>query len=99
MDVWEFGNTKPDQYQICPKKYGVPFYVYCDRGWTVRFTSFSNNQDVSKFFFQIMQSRSSPDVNFTRTLEDYKWGFGNIPDDLWLGLEKIHLLTNFEVGR
>ena len=32
-------------------------------------------------------------VNFNRTQEDYKHGFGNLVGEFWLGLDKINRLT------
>lgn len=33
-------------------------------------------------------------VNFTRSWSDYVNGFGNVKSEYWLGLDKIHALTN-----
>lgn len=33
-------------------------------------------------------------VNFLRGWSDYKYGFGNLATEFWLGLEKIHMITN-----
>lgn len=40
--------------------------------------------------------RKNFDVNFNRTWNDYKMGFGDMTSggDFWLGLEKMHLMTN-----
>ncbi|XP_005112197.2 fibrinogen C domain-containing protein 1 [Aplysia californica] len=42
----------------------------------------------------VIQRRASRDVSFFRGWTDYKYGFGNFSTNFWLGLEKIHQLTN-----
>lgn len=38
-------------------------------------------------------------MDFNRTWEEYKHGFGNfITQEFWLGLDKIHRLTRKEIG-
>ena len=37
--------------------------------------------------------RSSHSINFNRNWKSYKYGFGYLGSDGWLGLEKIHRLT------
>ena len=41
----------------------------------------------------IVQRRQSGRVNFSRTWQEYKDGFGDFHDDFWLGNDKIHALT------
>jgi hypothetical protein len=42
-----------------------------------------------------IQSRTIGNVNFTRGIDDYINGFGDVDgDDYWMGLEMIHRLTN-----
>ena len=38
-------------------------------------------------------SSVSPKVNFTRTWNDYKHGFGDLNTEFWYGLRNIHCLT------
>ena len=33
-------------------------------------------------------------VNFMRNWLDYKHGFGNLATEFWMGLEKMHMITN-----
>ncbi|XP_005095103.1 fibrinogen C domain-containing protein 1-A [Aplysia californica] len=42
----------------------------------------------------VIQRRASANVDFFRGWEDYKKGFGDLHDNFWLGLEKIHQLTS-----
>ncbi|XP_044731564.1 fibrinogen C domain-containing protein 1-B-like isoform X2 [Chrysoperla carnea] len=44
----------------------------------------------------VVQNRNSGKINFTQSWNDYKLGFGNIEEEFWLGLEKIHILTNYD---
>ena len=41
----------------------------------------------------MFQRRRNGQENFNRTWEDYKYGFGNLKWEFWLGNEKIHCLT------
>lgn len=43
--------------------------------------------------WMIMQRRIDGSVDFNRTWQDYKHGFGNVTGEFWLGLEKVHKLT------
>ncbi|XP_005113499.1 ficolin-2-like, partial [Aplysia californica] len=44
----------------------------------------------------VIQRRVSADVDFFRDWADYRNGFGDLSGNFWLGLEKIHQLTNQE---
>ena len=42
----------------------------------------------------VFQRRQNASVNFYRGWHEYKNGFGNLDGNFWLGLEKIHRLSN-----
>ena len=59
-----------------------PFLVYCDMDL------------AAEHGWVVFQRRFDGSVNFFRNWTDYVRGFGNIDGEFWLGLEKIHRLTN-----
>ena len=42
----------------------------------------------------VFQKRLNGSVDFYRYWHDYKHGFGDLCDEFWLGLDKIHRLTS-----
>ncbi|ELU00678.1 hypothetical protein CAPTEDRAFT_37893, partial [Capitella teleta] len=44
--------------------------------------------------FTLIQKRSSKELDFNKTWEEYKAGFGSVNGDYWMGLEMIHIMTN-----
>ncbi|XP_052861550.1 fibrinogen-like protein A [Anopheles cruzii] len=59
---------------------GEPLEVYCD-------------QDFEDGGWIVIQNRFDGFVNFNRSWEKYRDGFGDIGTEYWLGLDHIHLLT------
>ena len=56
------------------------FKVFCD-------------MDASNGGWTVIQRRADGSVDFSITWADYKFGFGSLNNEFWLGNEKIHQLT------
>ncbi|XP_017835331.1 fibrinogen C domain-containing protein 1-like [Drosophila busckii] len=44
----------------------------------------------------VIQRRIDGSVNFNQTWDEYQHGFGELRGNLWLGLERLHLLTKHQ---
>uniref|UniRef100_A0A8C0G3G3 Fibrinogen C-terminal domain-containing protein n=1 Tax=Chelonoidis abingdonii TaxID=106734 RepID=A0A8C0G3G3_CHEAB len=77
-------GAKSGIFRIKPAGSNKVFSVYCD-------------QDTTLGGWLLIQQRLDGSVNFNRTWQDYKKGFGSVDDkgkgEFWLGNENIHLLT------
>nr|XP_060634791.1 fibrinogen alpha chain [Anolis sagrei ordinatus] len=71
-------------FRIKPAGSAKVFSVYCDQATTLG-------------GWLLIQQRLDGSLNFNRTWEDYKKGFGNVDDrgkgEFWLGNENLYLLT------
>ncbi|XP_062571874.1 fibrinogen-like protein 1 [Saccostrea cucullata] len=77
-DVLKSGHSTNGVYRIQPRDSSYPFNVYCD--------FFDGN-------FIVFQRREDGLQNFDRSWLEYKFGFGSLYGDFWLGNELIHLIT------
>ena len=78
-EVYKSGDKISGVYKIDPDGLGE-FEVFCD-------------QTTAGGGWTVFQKRYKGAVDFFRTWDDYKWGFGNLNGEFWLGLDKIHRLT------
>ncbi|XP_066971703.1 fibrinogen C domain-containing protein 1-like isoform X2 [Macrobrachium rosenbergii] len=88
-DCWKIlqkGKKKSGVYRIQPIYSTVPFFVYCD-------------METDGGGWTVIQRREDGAVDFLREWSDYKYGFGNLAGEFWLGNEQIHLLTNQHVSQ
>ena len=78
--VWrKNGYTRNGLYYINPDG-GTPFKAYCDM---------TTNRDR----WTVFQRRQDGPVDFYKTWNDCKSGFGNVAGEFWLGNDKINELT------
>ncbi|XP_037553936.1 angiopoietin-related protein 3 [Nematolebias whitei] len=77
-ELFNKGETNSGIYAIKPN-HSEPFYVYCEMG--------SDGGSI------VIQRRTDSSVDFDQTWEMYEKGFGNLEKDFWLGLKKIHSIT------
>ena len=77
--LYKSGQRQDGIYSINPDGIGY-FSVMCDM-----------NTDGGGW--TVFQRRRNASVDFYRGWQDYKNGFGDLNGNFWLGLEKIHVLT------
>lgn len=51
------------------------------------------NQTRGQGGWTVFQRKQSHSIDFNRNWTDYKNGFGNLSENFWLGLDKVHRLT------
>ncbi|XP_053685787.1 ficolin-3-like [Sabethes cyaneus] len=68
-------------YWISPTSGGAPFQVFCE-------------QEKYAGGWLVFQNRNDGFTGFNRSWNDYKYGFGDLRQNFWLGLEKLHRITN-----
>ena len=79
VELYHSGQRISGVYTIDPDGSGA-FNVYCDH-------------TTSGGGWTVFQKRMDGSVDFNRTWNDYKHGFGNLVGEFWLGLDKINRLT------
>lgn len=80
-EIKKTGGSSDGVYAIDPDGKGG-FQIYC------------NQINSAGEPWTVIQRRMDGSVDFYRGWTDYKKGFGNLQREFWLGLEKIHRLTN-----
>ncbi|CAH3194193.1 unnamed protein product [Porites evermanni] len=78
-ELYKAGERISGVYTIDPDGQGA-FDVFCD-------------QTTTGGGWTMFQKRLDGSVDFYRGWTDYKWGFGNLNGEFWLGLDKINRLT------
>eukprot|EP00058_Branchiostoma_floridae_P015851 XP_002601339.1 hypothetical protein BRAFLDRAFT_123237 [Branchiostoma floridae] len=79
-DVLASGNTQSGVYSVNLASQESPTRLYCRM----------EGDDA----WNIIQRRSDDSVDFDRSWDTYKNGFGDLEGSFWLGNDNIHLLTN-----
>ncbi|XP_059197761.1 angiopoietin-related protein 3 [Centropristis striata] len=77
-ELFNKGESNSGVYVIKPNQ-SEPFNVYCEMG--------------SDGGSTVIQRRVDDSVDFDQTWDKYEKGFGDMEKDFWLGLKKIHSLT------
>ncbi|XP_038571236.1 angiopoietin-related protein 3 [Micropterus salmoides] len=77
-ELFNKGEANSGTYVIKPNQ-SEPFNVYCEM-----------DSDGGS---TVIQHRTDGSVDFDQTWEKYEKGFGELEKDFWLGLKKIHSLT------
>uniref|UniRef100_A0A672J779 Fibrinogen C-terminal domain-containing protein n=1 Tax=Salarias fasciatus TaxID=181472 RepID=A0A672J779_SALFA len=72
-------ESRSGVYMIHPAASRIPFKVYCEMGADGGWT--------------VIQKRTGAAVSFEQNWASYEHGFGHLTWDHWLGLNKIHWLT------
>ncbi|CAH1108635.1 unnamed protein product [Psylliodes chrysocephalus] len=84
-EIQERGQNKSGIYEIQPKTSVKPIFVLCDM--------------VTKGGgWTVIQKRFDGSEDFFREWRDYKFGFGNLNREFWIGLENIYQITGFQVS-
>ncbi|XP_066516964.1 microfibril-associated glycoprotein 4-like [Hoplias malabaricus] len=82
-EVYNNVSVKTGVYTIYPGAPDTAVKVYCDMGC-----------DDDRGKWTVIQRRTDGSVNFYRSWEQYKNGFGNASNEYWLGLQNIFFITS-----
>ncbi|XP_072393588.1 microfibril-associated glycoprotein 4-like [Diabrotica undecimpunctata] len=84
-EILESGQNKSGVYTIKPRTSNKPFAVLCD-------------METKGGGWTHIQKRFDGSQDFYLPWRDYKFGFGDLMGEFWIGLENIHYMTAFEIG-
>ncbi|XP_037815559.1 angiopoietin-related protein 2-like [Lucilia sericata] len=70
--------------------YNITDYRYSNQTFTV-YCDYDYNDGDWLYFLTRFNGRE----NFKRTWNEYVYGFGNVANEYWLGLERLYALTNY----
>ncbi|CAH1108631.1 unnamed protein product [Psylliodes chrysocephalus] len=84
-EIQENGQNKSGMYQIQSKSSFKPIFVLCD-------------METKDGGWTVVQKRFDGSENFVREWRDYKFGFGDLKREFWLGLENIYNIVGFEAN-
>ncbi|NXG42662.1 ANGP4 protein, partial [Psilopogon haemacephalus] len=79
--VYYNGLRRSGIYNIMPAVGGMPIEVLCE-------------MDTEGGGWTVIQRRQDGSVDFNRTWNEYKEGFGDLHGEFWIGNENIHKLTS-----
>nr|XP_025957791.1 angiopoietin-related protein 7-like [Dromaius novaehollandiae] len=79
--VYYNGLRRSGIYSIMPSVGGMPIEVLCE-------------MDTEGGGWTVIQKRQDGSVDFNRTWNEYKEGFGDLNGEFWLGNENIHKVTS-----
>ncbi|XP_053139562.1 angiopoietin-related protein 7-like [Hemicordylus capensis] len=79
--IYYNGVRRSGVYSIMPSVGGLPINVLCE-------------MDVEGGGWTVIQRRQDGTVNFNRTWNEYKDGFGDLNGEFWMGNENIHEITS-----
>lgn len=87
-------SRQPQYYESCndaPNATGI----YLIKPWnnSAPFQAFCEQQLFGGHWLQF-QNRQDGSTNFNRSWNDYKFGFGSLQREFWLGLEKLNQITH-----
>ncbi|XP_050511903.1 microfibril-associated glycoprotein 4-like isoform X4 [Diabrotica virgifera virgifera] len=82
-EILEAGNNKSGVYQIKPRTSSKQFAVLCD-------------METKGGGWTHIQKRFDGSQDFYLPWRDYKFGFGDLVGEFWIGLENIYHMTAFD---
>ncbi|TNN37112.1 Angiopoietin-related protein 3 [Liparis tanakae] len=98
-ELFDKGETKSGVYVIKPNQ-SEPFNVYCDMASGESLDPHAPTRrrprggGVNAYGGStVIQRRADDSVDFDKTWDKYEKGFGDLENDFWLGLKKIHSFT------